>query len=289
MQHSEGTFRGSGDLELFYQSWCPESAPAVSSRAVLGILHGSGDHSGRFERLVQPLVKHNFAVYGFDMRGYGRSPGRRGHINSWAEYREDTGAFLNLIRQQNPNIPVFLMGYSLGAGILLEFVLRQPADQIKSILRGIILSGTPLQPAGVATPFQIVLARVLSRAWPTFTIQMTSDIHGVSRDPGVIEALQNDPLHHNFVTARWGTEAMVAMDWVCARAGALHLPVLFIHGGSDPLNLVTGVQRYFEAVASSDKTLKIYPESRHETHNDLDYGQVVADIEHWMAARIDAV
>lgn len=273
MEHQQGTFRGTGEIELFYQCWQPNRAPG----AALAFLHGAGDHSGRIENLASPLAAHDFAVYAFDQRGFGRSPGRKGHINAWSEYREDARAFLRLIREQLPGVPQFLMGYSLGAAIALDYILHTCEG-----LNGAILSGAPIEPDGVATPFQIALARLMSSVWPTFAIQMTNDIQGVTRDQAVIQALQQDPLHHNWVTARWGAESLDAMDWVRARAGEIRLPVLFIHGSDDPFNLLRGTQRYFDQITYRDKTLKIYPGSRHETHNDLDHELVAADIIEWM-------
>ncbi len=107
-----------GGLGLFFQVWLPESTPL----AALAIVHGMGDHSGRFSRLVLPLVEQGFAAYGFDLRGYGRSPGIRGHINSFSEYREDVRLFLQFISVQQPGVLRFLMGYSLGSGIVLDYV-----------------------------------------------------------------------------------------------------------------------------------------------------------------------
>ncbi len=273
MEHEQGTFKGAGGMALFYQFWRPVKAP----EAMLALVHGAGDHSGRFERLVGPLMEHGLAVGAFDLRGFGRSPGRRGHINRWAEYREDVRAFLAHTKNLFPGTPLFLMGYSLGAAIALDYALRSPEG-----LRGAIFSGTPIEPAGVATQAQIAMARLFSRAWPTFAIQMTNDIHGVSRDEAVLRALEQDPWHHSWVTARWGTESLAATEWIRQHAGDVRLPVLFIHGGDDPFNLVRGTQRYFEQISYADKTLKVYAGSRHETHNDLEHQQVAEDIIMWI-------
>ncbi|MBE0695636.1 MAG: alpha/beta hydrolase, partial [Anaerolineaceae bacterium] len=197
------------------------------------------------------------------------------------EYREDVRLFLAMLNQRNLGTPLFLFGYSLGSAIVLDYILRSPQGQ-----QGAVLSGTPIEPVGVATPLQITLARLLSRAWPGFTIRRSGDINGVSRDPAVLAALQTDPLHHDLVTARWGTEAMAITDWVRAQAGQVRLPLLFIHGEDDPFNAVSGVQRFFEEISYPDKALKIYPGSRHETHNDLDHAQVAADIIQWMEGHI---
>jgi alpha-beta hydrolase superfamily lysophospholipase len=273
MKHIEGTFAGSGGVELVYQAWRPEGNP----RGVLAIVHGLGDHSGRFDNLVTPLVEHGFAATAFDLRGFGRSPGRKGHIHRWEEYREDVRAFLRLI---GPGAPVFLFGYSFGSMIVLDFIVRSPEG-----LSGAVLSATAIEPVGVGTPAQKRLARAFSRVWPTFTIRRAEDFSTVSRDPAVLAALQADPLHHNLVTARWGAESMAMTDWLPAQAEKVRLPVLFVHGGDDPINMVRGVQRFYDQMTYPDKTLKIYPGSRHETHNDLDHAQVAADIIEWMEKR----
>jgi alpha-beta hydrolase superfamily lysophospholipase len=276
MEHNQGSFRGAGGLDLFYQAWLPEGTP----RAAVAVVHGAGDHSGRLDRLALPLEQNSFATYAFDLRGFGRSPGKRGHINRWEEYREDVRCFLQLISTQQPGTPLFLMGYSLGAGIALDFILRQPEG-----LRGAIISAAPIDPAGIGSRAQIATARLLSRIFPTFTVRLNNDINGVSRDQSVLDALRSDPLHHNLVTARWGTESMAAVAWVREQAANIRLPVLFLHGSDDPFNLSGGVQRYYEQINYPDKTFIIYPGSRHEVHNDLDHAQVAADIANWMTQR----
>ena len=123
MKHSEGKFKGAGSLELYYQCWQPDGQP----RAVVVIVHGIGEHSGRYMNVVNQLVPHGYAVYSFDNRGHGRSPGQRGYLNAWAEFREDVRAFLKKVREQEPGRSVFLMGHSLGSLIVGDYVLRDPS------------------------------------------------------------------------------------------------------------------------------------------------------------------
>ncbi len=250
MKHSEGTFQGSGGVALYYQSWLPGGDP----RALLVIVHGQGDHSGRFGRLVEPLVAGGFGVYGFDQRGFGRSPGRKGHINRWEEYEEDVRAFLALVRSLQPGKQIFLYGYSLGSLVVLNHVLERTGG-----LSGAIFSGLPIQLGQPASLARVLIARVFSRLWPTFTLSLDDDFSGVSRDATVLEALRQDPLHHGWVTARWGTELLAAIARVAQRAGDICLPVLFLHGSDDPAALASGVERYFAQVTYPEKMLKIYP------------------------------
>jgi acylglycerol lipase len=272
MEHKKGTFQGAGGLELYYQSWRAEK-----SLAVLAIIHGFGEHSGRYANVVNHLTPLGYAVYGFDLRGHGRSPGQRGHINAWDEYRGDVKNFLQMISKQETNLPVFLLGHSMGALIALDYLLHDPAG-----LSGAIISGVPLEPVGVAKPFLVMLARVLSLLWPHFSLPLGLDPKGISRDPAVVKAYQADPLVHGKTTVRWGTEILKTIEWVKAHAAEVKIPILLIHGSSDPLNSPDGTRNFFEKVTFPDKQMKIYPGSVHEAHNDLDFKLVMNDMVQWL-------
>ena len=124
LSRREGTFQGVGGLDLYYQSWHPEG----KVRAILVIVHGLGAHSDRFSNVIQHLIPKQYAVYALDLRGHGRSPGQRGYINAWSEFREDLAAFLQLIQTQNPGCPIFLLGHSLGGMIVLDYILLYPTS-----------------------------------------------------------------------------------------------------------------------------------------------------------------
>jgi len=273
MRQSEGIFHGAGGLELFYRGWLPDG----DARAALAICHGHGEHSGRYENVVDSLVPRGFAVYGFDHRGHGRSPGRRGHIDSYAQYRADVGAFLRLIESREPDRLVFLMGHSMGALVVLDYLIHDSNG-----IRGAIVSGAPIEPAGVAKPALVLVSRLLSRVCPRFPMRLGLDVSALSRDAGVVRAYIEDPLVHGRFTARWGMESLAAVARVKARAAELTVPVLFIHGEADRLNLPGGVRSFFDRAASLDKAIEIYPEMFHELHNDLGYDRVLSDLGHWL-------
>jgi alpha-beta hydrolase superfamily lysophospholipase len=182
---------------------------------------------------------------------------------------------------QEPALPVFLLGHSMGALIALDYLLHDPAG-----LRGAIVSGAPLEPVGVAKPFLVLLARVLSRVWPGFSLPLGLDPKGISRDPEVVKAYQADPLVHGKTTVRWGTEILKTIEWVKTHPAEVTIPLLLIHGGSDPLNSPDGTRSFFEKVTFADKEMKIYPGSYHEVHNDLDYEQVMNDMAQWVAKHV---
>jgi alpha-beta hydrolase superfamily lysophospholipase len=277
MEHKEGAFRGVGGLELYYQSWSPPQDP----RGILAIVHGFGEHSGRYMNPVEHLVPQGFAVYGFDLRGHGRSPGQRGHVDAWGEYRGDVGAFLQTIADVEPARPLFLLGHSMGALIVLDYVIRHPEG-----LAGVIASGASIEPTGVAKPYLILLARLLSRIWPSFVLEIKLDTTALSRNPEVVRAYEEDPLVHGKSSARWGTEALDTLEWLKAHPAELTIPLLVLHGEADRLGSADGARRFFEQVGSADKTLRMYPGGYHEPHNDLDYELVLSHLEEWMQSHL---
>ncbi|MFN2274227.1 MAG: lysophospholipase, partial [Anaerolineales bacterium] len=273
MQHNEFEFSGDGGLQLWGQNWLPDG----SARAVFGIVHGLGEHSGRYINLLEPLTQAGFELWSYDLRGHGRSPGQRGHIQHWSEYHNDLGQFLAHVRKAQPGKPVFLFGHSLGANIVAEYVIRETPE-----LAGVILSGLAVDPVGVATPTLIMIARLLSRIWPTFTLASGLDSHAISRIPEAVEAYQQDPMVHDRSTVRFATEGLGAIDYIKANASRMDLPLLVVHGAEDRIVAVSGSQAFFDAVGSRDKELWILPDRFHEPHNDLGSVEYIDKLRAWL-------
>jgi alpha-beta hydrolase superfamily lysophospholipase len=276
MTHEEGTFSGAGGLDLYRQAWRPEGAV----RAALAVVHGFGEHSGRYQSVVDALVPRGFAVHSFDHRGHGRSPGQRGHVHGWAEFRQDVGAFLDLVRAVEGDRPIFVMGHSLGGLMVLEFALHHPDG-----LCGIIASGPSLAPPGIS-PFLLALGRFLSRLWPRFSMDTRLDSSRISRDPAVVEAYRNDPLVHRLGSARLGAEMQRAVAWVHAHADRWRLPLLVVHGGADRLVPSEGSRAFHAKVTFGDKELRILPGGYHEPHNDVDREEFLEYLAAWLESRL---
>jgi alpha-beta hydrolase superfamily lysophospholipase len=277
VKHRDGIFRGAGGLELSYQVW----RSARETRAVLAIVHGHGEHVGRYENVVSVLAPLGYVVCGFDHRGHGRSRGQRGHINSWEEYREDVRYFLQLIGHDEPDRAIFLMGHSMGALVVLDYLIRY-SDGV----RGAIISAAPIEPVGVAKPYLVSISRTLSMILPRFPLRLSLDISALSRDAAVVKAYAADPLVHGRFTARWGTESLAAVTRAKAGAAALKVPILMIHGRADRLNSPEGIEPFFERITVADKSLRIYPDMYHELHNDIGHEGVTADLAEWLARHI---
>jgi len=279
MQAIDSTFRGAGGIELVTHRWPPDGE--AIPRAAVAIVHGLGEHSGRYGAVVSALTGRGFAVHGFDLRGHGRSPGRRGHIDAWSDYRDDLAACLDHVRvQEAPGTAVFLYGHSLGGAIVLEYGLRQPGG-----LAGVIASAPALEPKGVRSPMLEALARALSRIWPTFSLPVPLEEAALSRVPAIIEANRRDGLVHRRITARAVIETLAALAWTKSNAPAWKLPLLVMHGTGDRIIDPDGSRAFVAAAhrgSGADVELRLYDGVYHEAHNDLEAERVLADVGAWL-------
>ena len=210
LEHRNGTFAGAGGLQLYYQAWLPPAG--LPKKAVLINLHGLGDHSGLYPTLANHFPARGIALYAYDMRGNGRSPGQRAYLRGWHEYRGDLHAFLDRVRKWEGDLPLFILGNSLGGLVVLDYALHYPAG-----LRGVIAAAPPLGELGVP-PFLMALGRIMSRIWPRFSLEVGMDLSGLARDPAVADTMLSDPLFHRRGTARLSTEVTAAIARVQARA-----------------------------------------------------------------------
>jgi alpha-beta hydrolase superfamily lysophospholipase len=271
MLHSEGSLTGANGLELYYQTWYP----IRSAKAVLGILHGLGSHSGWFSAIAEALVMQEYAVYGMDLRGHGRSLGQRAYVNRWAEFRDDFDSLRQLMISRHPDLPCFALGHSLGAIILLDAVLHgQP-------LSGLIMMAPSLNPTGVPS-WRLASGRVLSRVYPQFTLDTGIPEGAGSRDRAIIAAYRQDPLRHRKGTARLVAEFLRTVKWIEANLQQLQTPIFILHGGRDIVTPPANSRLLFEQLPIQNKQYCEYPEAYHDLHNDLDMPQVATDISNWL-------
>lgn len=272
MKQVEGTFVGYAGESLYYQSWHPDQP----SQAIVTLVHGLGGHSGVFQHVVEYLVPQGYEVYAFDLRGHGRSPGQRGHINSWREFREDLGAFLRQIRSQRTCCPHVLWGHSLGGTIVLDYVLHTADD-----IHGVIVTAPALGKISVS-PVKLALGRLLSRIVPRFSMKLGICNSWGSRQPEAVAAYLQDPLRHEYGSARLATEFLSTVNWIYKHAPELNLPLLIMHGSADRVTLPEGSRAFFQRVIFPDKEHREYPGSYHDLYVDVNYQDVFTDLATWL-------
>ena len=243
-------------------------------------LHGLGDHSGLYPNLAGHFPARAVALYAFDMRGNGRSPGQRAYLGSWKEYRGDLQAFVGRVREWEPGLPLFLLGNSLGGLVVLDYVLHHPGQ-----VEGVIAAAPVLGDVGVP-PVLMALGRVMSRVLPRFSLNVGMDLTGLAREPSVIEAVLADPLFHRRGTARLSTEVTAAINRVQHLAGSLSVPLLILHGSADRMVPPDGSRSFFAKVRFPDREFREYPGAYHGLFADLGFEAVLGDLEQWIDRHI---
>jgi alpha-beta hydrolase superfamily lysophospholipase len=274
MNHSQGFFTGFNELPLFYQRWFPDTLPV---QGIVIVVHGLGGHSDLFKHGVRCLLPQGYGVYALDLRGHGRSPGQRGYINDWQEFREDLRSFLQFIHSQGDGEHYFLWGHSMGGTISLDYALHYPET-----LQGLILSAPAVGHVGVPV-WKLAVGQILSRLWPHFQLKIGIDPTLSSRDGAVLADYGSDPLRHEYGTARLSAEFFKTVRWIHKHLDALKLPLLLLQGDADGVTSPQSSEALFQRLQSSDKTYHHYPESYHDLYADLNYMEVISDIATWMA------
>ena len=279
MKHSDGFFKGVRDQLIYYQYWLPDEEP----KAVLLVVHGLGEHSGRYGNVVEHVVPLGYAVYALDHVGHGRSGGTRVYVDRFADYTTTLKSYEEMVRGWQPDKPVFVLGHSMGGVIAAAYAL-----QYQDGLAGLVLSAAALDTGDAAPPIVAALAKLLSKVAPKMgTIAL--DPTQISRDPEVVQAYVDDPLvYGGKITARLATELFATVQNIAANAHTIALPTLILHGSADKMVNARGSQQLYEAIGSPDKTIHIYDGFFHEICNEPECSMVLSDIGQWLDAHIDA-
>jgi alpha-beta hydrolase superfamily lysophospholipase len=275
MEHREGRFMGWRNLPLYYQCWMPDSRPDE----ILVMVHGLGSHSGLWRNAVRCLIPQGYGIYALDLRGHGRSPGLRGHIQRWQDWREDLDAFLQHIQTLETVQQYYLWGHSLGATICLDYALHKTV-----YLKGLILSAPALGRVGIVQ-WKLMIGQLLSLIWPSFRLKLGIDHAASSRIPAVVKTHMSDPLRHEYGSARLATEFSQAVQWTQDHLGELQVPLLLLHGGADIITDPQSSRDFFAKIEVMDKTYLEYPQSYHDLYEDLDDMLVIGDISAWLSQR----
>lgn len=270
LQSADGT-----ELHFCVDSVADEGTEERTRKGAILLVHGFGEHCGRYDAFVSALNSWGYSCMRFDYRGHGRSQGKRGHVDSYQDYIDDLRCAQAHFKTLYPQGPHFLLGHSNGG--LISFLSLQE-DQ--SSWDGVVLS-SPFFGFEIKIPlWKRVLGKGMSRLVPQF--QLPTDLQGsqVSHDPAVIQAYDQDPLMGRVASARWLTEVLKAHTFLEEIASNLEVPILMQVAGADALASTSSTRDLFERVSSPDQTLNIYEDLFHEIWFELEKQKVLDDLHH---------
>jgi alpha-beta hydrolase superfamily lysophospholipase len=250
--------------------------PDANARAVVALVHGHGEHIGRYENVARALTNAGYVLAGYDSRGHGKSTGRRGHIPSYDILMDDIGAFISLLGEKYSGLPLFMYGHSMGGNQVINYALRcQPK------IAGIIATGPWLKLAFEPPPIKVALGKFMNNLVPSFTQSSGLNTRGLSHDAEVVRLYDNDPLGHDKVSARLFVSMYESGFWALDHASALALPLLLMHGGADPVTSAEA-SRQFADKAGKNVTLRIWDGLYHEVHNEPEQAEVFRVMIEWL-------
>jgi alpha-beta hydrolase superfamily lysophospholipase len=276
VKHEEMQWVSNDGLKLFAQKWEPES----EAKAVISLVHGHGEHSGRYSHWAEKLNNAGYAVLAFDLRGHGRSEGQRGDSPSFDHYADDVSILLEKTEELFSGKPLFLYGHSLG-GLIVLFTLIQRRPKIK----GAVVTSPVLKTAIVEQKAKMAAAKILGSVFPKATLPSGLEQEALSRDPAVIEAYRNDPLVHDKGSLRMAKKMLLAMEYVLERGSEIEVPLLLMHGTGDNITYAAGCEQLSE-IMEDDCTLKLYEGYYHELHNEPEKDEIFGFLREWLDQKL---
>ncbi len=274
-RRDEGFFSARDNTRLYWQSLLPDKEPTC----FVGVVHGYGDHSGRYRRFVEFLASEGIGTMSFDYRGHGKADGRRGFCNKWSEYIDDLEVFWARLRGIAQGKPTFLLAHSHGGLMAVHWALKKPEG-----IKGLILTSPYLKLALDPPALKILGAKAAGLVVPWLPVPTGIEYEQLSRDPEWQKETKEDPLYGTKATPRWFTTSTQAQAALAGRGRELTLPIYVAPGGDDPIASTAACKAFFDTIGSTDKTYDERPGMRHEVLCETGKEALWADISRWISA-----
>ncbi len=276
-QRDEGYFSGKDGTRLFWRSAVPDGAP----KAWVGVVHGYGDHSGRYLWVIDQLVAAGFGVMAFDYRGHGKADGRRADCAVWDDYLADLNVFWAKLRSAAQDLPTFLLAHSHGALMATHWASTHPSG-----LKALVLSAPFLKIAFEPPAVKLFAARLIKNILPGLHLSNELKVEDLSRDTAWQKSSAEDPIYLHVTTPRWFFACMGAQERLAGRGKDITVPLFVAAGTADRIASMPAARAFFDTIASADKTWRDYPDFRHEVLCELNKEQPMGDIVAWISAHL---
>lgn len=286
MERLEGHFTSYDHQELFFQEWKPNTA-----KGLLVITHGLAEHSECYDRLATELAQDlgpasnspdNSAwhVLSLDLRGHGRSPGKRGYVANFDEYIEDLQFFYDSVVQplRAPGMPVVFFGHSMGGLISARYALEHRPD-----ISALVLSAPAFGLAVKVPRLKQKISEFAAEWVPRITLWNEVRYEDLTRDPEVLKSYEMDHLRHDKISPRLYLGMIESFQYIADHISQLQVPVLMQLAGKDALVSTPAAIRIYEKLSNKKNQLQLYHDSLHEIYNDLDRDMVIRDLKAFLS------
>jgi len=271
MIHKTFKLKSADGTELFGQAWLPEDSP----KALINLIHGIGEHSGRYADMAEYFTGKGIAVYAIDYRGHGLSEGKRGHFPSYESVMQDIDALMEFSSKDSNIENVFIYGHSLGGNLVTNYVLRR-----KPAIKGVIVSAPWLKLAVPVPAFLQAISRLLKKIYPSFTKKNDLKTTDLSRNTSNVENYEKDELVHPYISISTFVEASDAAEWALNNKKLLQMPMLLMHGSDDKITSPEGSKLFAENNELVE--LKIWDNLYHEIHNEDNKQEIYDYVINWV-------
>lgn len=275
MRTEESTFAGAAGVTLHTVDWLPDDSVPIVADVVL--VHGYGEHSGRYAPVAEELTARGLRVAALDLRGHGRTTGiPRGDIDSFERMVDDVSAYVDSVAGDRP---LFVYGHSMGGLVAVRLAERDDRR-----FAGMVITSAALEAAGSIPAPLVAVVNVVGRLAPNLrTIALDGD--AISRVEEVRVDYDRDPLNYRGkLSAGVGREMNLAMASAHAEASRITCPLLVLHGTADALTAPGGSQRLVDNVSSKDVTHRTWEGAYHELHHEPERDEVIETIGDWLLA-----
>lgn len=269
------TWHAKDGLRLVGTIW----RPAEKSIATIYLVHGFGEHHGRYREMAEFFIRSGFSVAAYDQRGHGKSEGPRGHTPSYETMLEDLQRFLELPELETGR-PRFLYGHSFGGGLVLSYLLREKPD-----FEAAVASSPLIEPAFKPPCWKTMTVKLFSRVLPGLPVDAGIDPVGMSRDRKEAGRYETDGLNHHRISLKLGSAILEAGSFVMENAGDLEIPLLLMHGDADRVTSCEA-SRAFANKAGSLCELRIWQGCFHELHHEINRGEVMEWVLRWLKGQL---
>ena len=265
------TISASDGINLFIRNHSVKN-----SNKVILLIHGLGEHSGRYLNLIQDFNNKNISVFTIDIRGHGKSEGKRGHSPFYEQLMSDIRYFIEHVTNKTSNQKYFLYGHSMGGNLVINYSLQKDEK-----INGIIATSPCIKPAINPPRIKLFMAKLFQKLMPSLTLNNGLDINGISRNLQVVEDYVNDPLNHDKMSVQLGLDIISSGIHALENSQDITVPMLVFHGEKDRLTSYDSSEELVENSGSNVKFIG-FKDAYHEIHNEPEKEELLRNIFDWI-------